>query len=112
MSSISKSAYSMTMTVAMIGMGLIANQAMAAENETPPPQDPVAVAAETATTMPAPVPGSFEAMDANADGGLVNDEIPGDHPLSKKFSKADTDKNGQLSKAEFDAYQAKTMKKG
>ena len=102
----------MTMTVAMIGMGLIANQTMAAENEIPPPQDPIAVAAETDTNKPAPAPGSFEAMDANADGSLVSDEIPSDHPLNQKFAKADTDKNGQLSKAEFDAFQSKTMKKG
>ncbi len=107
-SRISRNAYSMTMTVAMIGMGMMAGQTMAAEEAVPPLQEPVAVAADAA---PPPAPGSFEAMDANADGGLVNDEIPSDHPLSKKFGKADTDKNGQLSKAEFDAYQSKTMKK-
>ncbi len=106
----SKKAYSLTASAVLISMGMMAtSQAMAAQDTTPPPlEPPVAVAADAALSTPSP--GSFEALDANADGGLVNDEIPADHPLSKKFKKADADKNGQLSKEEFDAYQSKNVK--
>ncbi|MGH8106294.1 MAG: hypothetical protein ACREO1_13945 [Arenimonas sp.] len=109
----SKNAYSLTVSAVLMSMGMMAtSQAMAAQDSAPPPlEPPVAVAADAApSTASTPSPGSFEAMDANADGGLVNDEIPADHPLNKKFKKADADKNGQLSKQEFDAYQSKNVK--
>ncbi len=105
---ISRNAYSMAITATVVGMSIMASQAMASQDAIPPPQEPVAVATQAEASPP--VPGSFEALDVNADGGLAKEEVPADHPLSKKFKKADTDKNGQLSKAEFDAYQAKNTK--
>lgn len=105
---ISRSAYSTAMTAAVIGMSIMASQAMAALDAIPPPQEPVAVATQAEASPP--VAGSFEALDVNADASLAKEEIPVDHPLSKKFKKADADKNGQLSKEEFEAYQAKNIK--
>jgi hypothetical protein len=71
---------------------------------------PQAVAAppEPAMAPQAPVvePGSFESLDANADGGLTKEEIPADHALAKKFKKADADKNGNLNKDEFETHRA------
>ncbi len=105
----SKSTYSLTMTAAFIGMGLLATQAMAAQDAAPPVQEPVATAAPMQEASP-PAPGSFEALDVNADGNLAKEEIPADHALAKGFKKADTDKNGALNKAEFEAHQAKKTK--
>lgn len=109
-----RNAYSMTMTAAIIGMSMVASQAMAAQDAVPPVQEPVAVAAQAESAPPAqaapPAPGSFEALDVNADGNLVKEEIPTDHALSKKFKKADADKSGQLSKDEFEAYTAQNPK--
>jgi hypothetical protein len=106
--------YSMTMTAVIVGMGMVASQAMAAQDAAPPMQEPVAVATQAEATPPAaatpPAPGSFEALDVNADGSLAKEEIPADHPLSKKFKKADADKSGGLSKEEFEAYNAANTK--
>ena len=105
---ISKNAYSLSLTTAFMGMAMISTQSLAAQEAIPPPQEPVAVATQAEASPP--VPGSFEALDVNADANLAKEEIPADHPLSKKYKKADTDKNGQLSKEEFAAYQAKNSK--
>ena len=105
---ISRNSYSIAITATAIGMGIMASQAMASQDALPPPQEPVAMATEAVASPP--VAGSFEALDVNADASLAKEEIPTDHPLSKKFKKADADKNGQLSKEEFEAYQAKNIK--
>jgi len=105
---ISRNAYSIAMTAAVIGTSMMARQAMAAQDTLAPPQEPVAVATQAEASPP--VAGSFEALDVNADASLAKEEIPADHPISKKFKKADADKNGQLSEEEFEAYQAKNSK--
>lgn len=103
-----KKLYSISLTTAFLGMATISTQSLATQNAIPPPQEPVAVVVQEEASPP--VPGSFEALDVNADANLAKEEIPADHPLSKKYKKADTDKNGQLSKEEFEAYQAKNSK--
>ena len=105
---ISKNAYSISMTAAFMGVAMISSPSLAAQDAIPPPQEPVGFATQAVASPP--VPGSFEALDVNADANLAKEEIPADHPLSKKYKKADTDKNGQLSKEEFEAYQAKNSK--
>ncbi len=105
---ISKNVYCISLTTAFLGMAMISTPSFAAQEAIPPQQEPVAIAAEAEASPP--VPGSFEALDVNADTNLAKEEIPADHPLSKKYKKADTDKNGQLSKEEFEAYQAKNSK--
>lgn len=105
---ISKKLYSISLTTAFLGMAMISTQSLATQNAIPPPQEPVAVVIQAEASPP--VPGSFEALDVNADANLAKEEIPADHPLSKKYKKADTDKNGQLSKEEFETYQAKNSK--
>jgi EF hand len=70
----------------------------------PAPQ--AAPAPEMAPQAPVAEPGSFESLDANADGGLTKEEIPADHALAKKFKKADADKSGNLNKDEFEAHRA------
>ena len=52
----------------------------------------------------APATATFQSLDKNADGSLSADEIPSDHPLAKDFAQADTDGDGKLTQAEFDAY--------
>lgn len=47
---------------------------------------------------------TFESVDANGDGVITADEIPAGHKLAEKFSSIDTDGNGQISRAEFDAW--------
>ena len=105
---ISKNAYSLSLTTAFMGIAMMSTLSLAAQEAIPPPQEPVAIAAEAEASPP--VPGSFEALDVNADANLAKEEIPADHQLNKKYKKADTDKNGQLSKEEFAAYQAKNTK--
>ncbi len=104
----SRNNHSMTLTISavMMSLGLGASQAMAQDAATPP-QEPVAVAAVAADAVATPAPGSFEALDANADAALAKEEIPAGDPLLKKFKKADTDKDGHLNKDEFNAYLAK-----
>jgi EF hand len=60
-----------------------------------------AFAGETATTM------SFESLDKNADQKLTASEAMPDKALSDSFAKADTNKDGYISRAEFDAYTKK-----
>ena len=100
----SRNTYLMAMSTLVIGLGMAASQAMAQEAPPPPAPDPALMATDAVAV---PAPGSFEALDANADTALEKEEIPADNPLSKKFKKADIDKNGQLSKDEFNAYLAK-----
>ncbi|MDZ3821984.1 MAG: hypothetical protein U0S76_00105 [Pseudoxanthomonas sp.] len=47
---------------------------------------------------------TFESLDANGDGMVTADEIPAGHKMAEKFSSIDTDGNGQISRAEFDAW--------
>ncbi|MEP2642722.1 EF-hand domain-containing protein [Roseobacter sp.] len=49
----------------------------------------------------------FEHRDANADGKLSPDEMQGSERGDRRFSRADTDGNGAISQAEFDAAGAK-----
>jgi PBP1b-binding outer membrane lipoprotein LpoB len=121
MSSISRKAYTMTITAAFFGVSMAAVNAMPAQDAAAAPQQQAAVVQDpaqapqpvAAPTPSAPEPGSFEALDVNLDGALTKDEVPADHHLSKKFKKADADKSGGLSKAEFEAAPAETaeMKK-
>lgn len=101
----SRNNYSTTLTIsaAMMSLGLGASQAMA-QDAASPPQETAAVAADA---ISAPATGSFEALDTNADAALAKEEIPAGDPLLKKFKKADTDKDGHLNKDEFNAYLAK-----
>jgi hemolysin activation/secretion protein len=124
MSSTSRKAYTMTMTAALFGVSMAAVNAMPAQDAAPVQQQAAAQSEPAPAPQPAPAPmaepakvapepGSFEALDVNLDGALTKDEIPADHPLAKKFKKADADKSGNLSKAEFEAVPANTkeMKK-
>jgi Ca2+-binding EF-hand superfamily protein len=47
---------------------------------------------------------SFESLDGDRDGFVSRDEAPADHPLSRTFREHDVDGDGQLSRAEFDAF--------
>lgn len=47
---------------------------------------------------------SFESLDGDRDGFVSRDEVPADHALSRTFRDHDVDADGQLSRAEFDAF--------
>jgi Ca2+-binding EF-hand superfamily protein len=48
----------------------------------------------------------FAKLDANSDGQLEKSELPKDHPMAGHFDMMDKDKDGKVSKAEFDAMNA------
>ncbi len=60
-----------------------------------------AFAGESTATM------TFESLDKNADQKLTASEAMPDKALSDSFAKADTNKDGYISRAEFDAYTKK-----
>lgn len=49
---------------------------------------------------------TFESLDGNGDGFIARDEVPADHTLAAEFATHDTDGDGRLSMAEFDAYKS------
>lgn len=60
------------------------------------------IAADAPQTTPV-----FESLDKNADGKVSLAEASSDDALFVAFKNLDTDKNGELSKEEFAAYQQK-----
>ncbi len=48
----------------------------------------------------------FAKLDTNSDGQLEKNELPKDHPMAGHFDMMDKDKDGKVSKAEFDAMHA------
>ena len=62
--------------------------------------EPAAPAAAVDSGMP------FDAMDKNADGGIVLDELAPTEMLHQHFIQADTDQDGKLSPAEVDKHRA------
>ena len=67
----------------------------------------LAVAAEK-TEGQQPAPG-FAQLDANSDGYISKDEAAADATLVGEWSKADTNKDGQLDKSEFSALEMAPM---
>lgn len=63
-----------------------------------------AAIAQSPTPAPAAV---FESLDKNSDGKVTLAEASTDDGLFVAFKSLDTDKNGELSKEEFGAYQKK-----
>jgi outer membrane receptor protein involved in Fe transport len=51
-----------------------------------------------------PVPMGFGELDANGDGAISKEEAATDPPLAQAFDTLDKDANGQLSPAEYEAY--------
>jgi hypothetical protein len=49
---------------------------------------------------------TFAQLDGNRDGMVSRDEIPADHTMAGKFAELDSDGNGSISQAEFDAWKA------
>lgn len=47
---------------------------------------------------------TFESMDGNGDGMITAEEIPAGHKMAGKFAQIDSDGNGRISRAEFDAW--------
>lgn len=48
----------------------------------------------------------FAKLDANSDGQLEKSELPKDHPMAGHFDMMDKDKDGKVSRTEFDAMHA------
>ena len=53
----------------------------------------------------------FDALDKNADGRLSKDELKGT-PLYDRFAEIDTDRNGSIDRAEFEAFLERENAKG
>ena len=49
---------------------------------------------------------TFQSLDDDNDGFISRDEIPSDHELARHFMTHDTDGDGRLSMAEFEAYKS------
>jgi hypothetical protein len=64
------------------------------------------LAAFTISIAQAPAP-VFESLDKNADGKVSLSEASSNDELFVAFKRLDADKNGELSKEEFAAYQQK-----
>lgn len=50
----------------------------------------------------------FADVDGDNDGMISQTEVPSDHKLAGKFAQIDTNRNGSLSEAEFDAWKARS----
>ncbi|HJS22335.1 MAG TPA: hypothetical protein VJ764_06735 [Steroidobacteraceae bacterium] len=96
---------------------LLSSAAISQGEEVPPPSDqpPATAPAPTQGTepTPAPAPGTqpaptsptsvFDALDADRDGRVAQQEAQAHPTVSEHFSKADANADGALSKEEFDA---------
>jgi hypothetical protein len=70
-----------------------------------------AKAPATAPTQDTKKAQMFEDLDANKDGSLEQSEITKVEKLGEQFATVDTDKNGKLSKAEYQAWTEKVAEK-
>ena len=67
------------------------------------PAQPSAAAGSTADAgTPEHKPGSMNALDVNGDGGLSLAEVAGNAEIVTRFNRADRDRDGKLTPAEFD----------
>jgi EF hand len=74
-----------------------------ASNPGIPSAQPSAAAGGTAEVeMPERKPGSLNALDVNGDGRLSLAEVAGNAEIVTRFGRADRDKDGRLTQAEFD----------
>jgi hypothetical protein len=103
--------------LAFTAAALLSSVAVSQGQEAPPPpsdQPPEATApAPAQATEPAPAPATqpaptqptsvFDALDADHDGRVAQQEAQAHPTVAEHFSKADTNGDGALSKEEFDA---------
>ena len=92
---------------------LLSSAAISQGEEVPPPADQAPAATTepaptpTQATEPAPAPTSptsvFEALDADHDGRVAQQEAQAHPTVAEHFSKADANADGALSKEEFDS---------
>lgn len=92
---------------------LLSSAAISQGEEVPPPADQAPAAttepapAPTQATEPAPAPTSptsvFDALDADHDGRVAQQEAQAHPTVAEHFSKADADADGALTKEEFDS---------
>jgi hypothetical protein len=66
---------------------------------TPPPVDGAMV------DQPVQDEVGFEELDRDADGFVIQSDLPPEHELALQFAVADLDQDQRLSRDEFDAYQ-------
>jgi hypothetical protein len=83
--------------LAMAMMGVIAVNGV-----NNPGISPAQASAAEGSTAPAPGNGSFSARDLNGDGRLSLAEVAGDGDIVTRFQRADRNKDGKLTSAEFD----------
>ena len=88
---------SRTLTTAF-ALGMLFVSPLALSNDNPHTNHPAPAGQDHASMAP-----DFAKLDTNGDGQLEKTELPKDHPMAAHFDMMDKDKDGKVSKAEFEA---------
>ena len=83
---------------AVIALGLVFASPIVVSNNHSHANHPAPAGQDHAAMAP-----DFAKLDTNGDGQLEKTELPKDHPMAAHFDMMDKDKDGKVSKAEFDA---------
>lgn len=85
-------------TTALLATGLLLGAPLAFANGHQQPEPAAAGSHDHAAMAP-----DFAKLDINSDGQIEKTELAKDDPMAGHFDMMDKDKNGKVSKAEFDA---------
>ena len=89
----------LTKTTSALAAALALALSGAAFGATPPPVD------TSTPDQPVQAEVGFDELDKDADGFVVQSDVPPEHELALQFAVADLDQDQRLSRDEFEAYQ-------